>query len=183
MCFLACSFVPAAGLCSLPQASLTIHLLFIMHGTLLVYCKHRALHHHSLQREAETDGKMGSRFKKNPIRMRSPMSCQAHCLVFVTPWCYDAWDDSVPYVLSWLANFMMITRTDQCYLNSLKPAGLSLLKFQPEGISLANSLVARFQCRILSEDISAEKKCWAETEEAGERDRFLVSGLTGLGLL
>lgn len=49
--------------------------------------------------------------------------------------------------------------TDQRYYNSLKPAGDSLLKFEPEGISSANSLVERFQCQILSEDISTEKKC------------------------
>lgn len=49
--------------------------------------------------------------------------------------------------------------TDQLHFNSLKPAGVSLLKFQPEGISAANSLVEWFQHRILSEDISAEKKC------------------------
>lgn len=30
---------------------------------------------------------------------------------------------------------------DQLHFNSLKPAGVSLLKFQPKGISTANSLV------------------------------------------
>lgn len=48
--------------------------------------------------------------------------------------------------------------TDQLHFNSLKPAGVSLLKFLPEGMSAANRLVQWFQCRILSKDISVEKK-------------------------
>lgn len=56
--------------------------LFIMHGTPLDYCRHRTLHHHSLQREAETDRKMGSGFKKTPIRMGYPIGWLSSELFF-----------------------------------------------------------------------------------------------------
>lgn len=52
-------------------------LLFVMHCTPLDYCRRRALHHHILQREAEADWKVGSGFKKTPIRIRYPTSPQA----------------------------------------------------------------------------------------------------------
>lgn len=55
----------------------------------------------------------------------------------------------------WLDDKVM----DQLHFHSLKPAGVSLLKIQPEGISVTNSLVEWLQHRILSEDISTEKKC------------------------
>lgn len=48
-------------------------LLFIMHGTPLDYCRRRTLHHHSLQRGAQTDWKRGSGFKKTPIRTGYPI--------------------------------------------------------------------------------------------------------------
>lgn len=48
-------------------------LLFIMHSTPLDDCRRRTLHHCSLQREAETDWRMGSEFKKPPVRMGYPI--------------------------------------------------------------------------------------------------------------
>lgn len=60
-------------------------LLFIMHGTPLDYCRRRTLHHHSLQREAETDWKMGLGFKKTPIRMGYPIGWQAQLCAFFCP--------------------------------------------------------------------------------------------------
>lgn len=71
---------------------------------------------------------------------------------------------------------------DQLHFNSLKPAGVSLLKFQPKGISAGNSLVEWFQCRFLSEDISCEKKKMLRQRGAEGGNCFLVSALTGLGV-
>lgn len=109
--FWLCSVVPAAQSLALPYHLL----LFIMHGTLLVYCRHKALHHHSLQRKPEADGKMGSRFKKNPIRRGYPLSCQARHLVFsssrdvLTCWIIGS---SVvhPYILRLLATKFLAIR-------------------------------------------------------------------------
>lgn len=71
-------------------------LLFIMHGTPLDYCRHKALHHHSLQREAETDWKMGSGFKKTPIRTGYPIGCLAQFSAFFCPaFKYKLGDDGV----------------------------------------------------------------------------------------
>lgn len=60
-------------------------LLFIMHSTPLDYCRRRALHHHSLQKEAETDRKMGPGFKKTPIRVGYPISCHAQSSTVLPP--------------------------------------------------------------------------------------------------
>ena len=60
-------------------------LLFIMHGTPLDYCRGRTLHHHSLQREAETGWKMGSGFKKTPIRMGYPIGWAGSARSFFCP--------------------------------------------------------------------------------------------------
>lgn len=70
-------------------------LLFIMHGTLLDYCRRRTLHHHSLQREAETDWKTGSGFKKTPIRMGYPIGWLAQLRAFCPSLKYKLGDDRV----------------------------------------------------------------------------------------
>lgn len=69
------SFVPAAGFAQNSSD-------FIMHGTPLDFCSHRTLHHHSLRREAETEWKMGSGFKKTPIRMGYPIGWLAQHRAF-----------------------------------------------------------------------------------------------------
>lgn len=82
---LACSFVPAAGLHSLPQASPTISCSLSCMTHRWTTAGRRTLHHHSLQREAETDWKMGLGFKKTPITMGYPTGWQAQLSAFYAP--------------------------------------------------------------------------------------------------
>lgn len=137
--------------------------LFIMHGTLLVYCRHKALHHHSLQRKPESDGRWAQGSRGTLLGQVFPSAAKLSALLLIPHDVVICWimgyNTVCPYILRLLAEILGDKGTDQCYLNSLKPAGLSLLKFQPEGISLAKSRVERFSCRILSEDISTEEKC------------------------
>lgn len=70
-------------------------LLFIMHGTPLDYCRRRTLHHHSLQREAETDWRMGSGFKKTTIRLGYPIGWLAQLSAFCPGFKYKLGSDGV----------------------------------------------------------------------------------------
>lgn len=72
--------------------------------------------------------------------------------------------------------------TDQLHFNSLKPAGVSLLKFQPEGISAANSLVEGFSTEFCQRTSPLRKNVELRQRGAEEEDCFLVSALTGLGV-
>lgn len=183
MLVLLCSVVPALSPWLFPT--------FLYFLSCMAHCWSTAVTKHFITTACrENPGQMGRRAqgsRRNLLRWVIPSGAN-HSALFLLPHdvltCWIVGYNMVcPYILWLMVKLLADKGTDQCYLNSFKPAGLSLLKFQPGGISLANSLVERFQNRILSEDISAEEKCWAETEAAGEGDCFLVSALTGLGLL
>lgn len=115
-------------------------LLFIMHGTPLDYCRRRTLHYCSLQREAETDWRMGSGFKKTPIRMGYPTVWVPQLIAFCLNFKYKYGVKKDAHVLRLLANFVVI----RLWINFIlihSNQRVSLLKFQPEGIYAANSLV------------------------------------------
>lgn len=77
---LACSFVPAAGYAQ-PSTTSGCFLSCIAH------CWPTGGKEHFITtacRVKQTDGKIGSWFKKIPFRKEYPIGCEAQCLVFVT---------------------------------------------------------------------------------------------------